>query len=82
MSPGIFLLSRLRFSLSFQNPTFIPGGAWNVVLMRFTGNGYSNLWYVQGEAGYRYFASAKTGMTWAVYHTKVIVIPDFDPESI
>jgi hypothetical protein len=68
MSPGIFLLSRLRFSLSFQNPTFIPGGAWNVVLMRFTGVP-DFLWDVHGAAGWRYFTRAKTGMTWAVFPT-------------
>jgi hypothetical protein len=31
---------------------------------------------VQGAAGWRYFAGAKTGMTWAVSHTQVTVIPD------
>jgi hypothetical protein len=30
---------------------------------------------VQGTAGYRYFVGAKTGMTWAVSHTQVTVIP-------
>jgi hypothetical protein len=72
---GVAILDESPFVIPDADPESIQTG-FLLIFYAFHGQRRAGISRdVQGTAGYRYFVGAKTGMTWAVSHTQVTVIP-------